>query len=97
MNKLQQLKQRAFENPAVREEYDALSEEFELINNLLKMRATAGLTQEQVALRMKTKKSNISRLESVNGNPSWKTIRKYATACGFKVSIDIQEGKQKSA
>ena len=38
MSKLQQLKARALQKPEVRQEYDALAEEFEFIDALLKMR-----------------------------------------------------------
>jgi DNA-binding XRE family transcriptional regulator len=89
MSNLQQLKARALQNEEVRSEYDALQDEFELINKLLTMRTTAGLTQEELARRMGTKKSNISRLETGNTNPSLKTLRKYARACGFAITMDF--------
>ncbi|WP_275065514.1 helix-turn-helix domain-containing protein [Aliidiomarina taiwanensis] len=38
------------------------------------MRTKAGLTQEQVAERMHAQKSNVSRLEKGNANPSWSTL-----------------------
>lgn len=88
MSKLQQLKARALQKPEVRQEYDALAEEFEFIDALLKMRTAAGLTQDELAHRMGTKKSNISRLEKGGTNPSWGTLKKYAHACGFELSMD---------
>ncbi|ALS98918.1 helix-turn-helix domain-containing protein [Lacimicrobium alkaliphilum] len=88
---LQNLKQRALDNPEVKAEYDDLESEFNLIDKLLTMRTTAGLTQEQVAERMKTQKSNISRLERGNANPSWATLLKYAHACGFDLSLKMQK------
>ncbi|ODC02575.1 XRE family transcriptional regulator [Terasakiispira papahanaumokuakeensis] len=89
MSKLQHLKERAFQNPEVRHEYDALAEEFEFIDTLLKMRTAAGLTQDELARRMGTQKSNISRLEKGGTNPSWGTLKRYAHACGFELSIDF--------
>ena len=89
MSKLQQLKERTLQQPEVRREYDALSEEFEMIDKLLQMRAAAGLTQDEVARRMGTQKGNICRLEKGNGNPSWNTMRKYAHACGFEITVDF--------
>ena len=88
---LQNLKQRALDNPEVKAEYDDLESEFNLIDKLLTMRTTAGLTQEQVAERMKTQKSNISRLERGNANPSWATLLKYAHACSFDLSLKMQK------
>lgn len=86
---LEKLKAKAFQNEAVRQEYEALSEEFELISSLLKMRASAGLTQEQLAQKMGTKKSNICRLERGNTNPSWATLKKYASACGYDIALNL--------
>ena len=88
---LQKLKQRALTNPNVKAEYEKLESEFNLIDQLLSMRTKAGLTQEQVAERMQTQKSNISRLEKGNANPSWSTLLKYAHACGFELSLKPQK------
>ena len=90
MSKLQQLKNHALLNPEVKREYDSLSEEFELIGKLLKMRSAAGLTQEELARRIGTKKSNICRLEKGNTNPSWKMLKKYAQACGFEITVEVR-------
>lgn len=88
---IQKLKQRALLNPDVRLEYERLESEFDLIDELISMRARAGLTQEQVAKKMATQKSNISRLERGNTNPSWDTLTRYANACGFQLILKPQE------
>lgn len=54
--KLKTLKAKALKNPEVKEAYDALESEFALIDALLTMRQKAGLTQEELAERMGTKK-----------------------------------------
>lgn len=90
-------KQKALENPEVRKEYDALEDEFSLIDQLITMRTKAGLTQEDVAKKLGTNKSNISRLERGKSNPSWGTLNKYAAACGFTVRLDAIEDDRTSA
>ncbi|RBO84648.1 helix-turn-helix domain-containing protein [Marinomonas aquiplantarum] len=85
---LQNLKTRALANPEVQAEYEKLESEFAFIDQLLSMRSQAGLTQEQLAKLMNTQKSNISRLERGNANPSWTTLLKYAHACGFELSLN---------
>ncbi|EHK6027580.1 helix-turn-helix transcriptional regulator [Vibrio parahaemolyticus] len=87
MSNLQSLKKKALANPEVKAEYDALESEFSVISTLLSMRETAGLTQSQVAERMGTKESNISRLEKGTGNPTIKTLMKYAKACGYRLDF----------
>lgn len=91
---IQHLKNKALENQAVKTEYDLLESEFALIDALLTMRNEAGLTQDQVAQKMKTQKSNISRLERGSSNPSWKTVQNYATACGFEISMKLKNINQ---
>ncbi|HAU1790004.1 TPA: helix-turn-helix transcriptional regulator [Legionella pneumophila] len=88
---LQNLKKKAFQNPEVKAEYDSLSEEFSLIDALITMRKQSGLTQEDLANKMGTQKSNISRLEKGRGNPSWKTLQTYAHACGFEILMKFKE------
>jgi ribosome-binding protein aMBF1 (putative translation factor) len=50
-------------DPEYRREYKALEKEFSLVAALIEARARAGLTQEQVARRMKTTQAAIARLE----------------------------------
>lgn len=88
---VQSLKKRALMNAEVKSEYDKLESEFRLIDQLLTMRTKAGLTQEQVAEKMQTQKSNVSRLETGNTNPSWSTLLKYAHACGFELTLKPQK------
>ncbi|HHF7346537.1 TPA: helix-turn-helix domain-containing protein [Legionella feeleii] len=88
---IQKLKDRAFRNPEVESEYEKLNEEFALIDTLLTMRKKSGLSQEEVASKMGTQKSNVSRLERGAVNPSWKTLQNYAHACGFEISMKVKD------
>ena len=82
-------KKKALERPEVAEEYERISPAYELRRDLVALRKEAGLTQEEVADRLKTKKSNISRLESVNStiSPKLSTITDYAESMGYDVKI----------
>ncbi len=90
------LKNKELENPKVKEEYDKLETAFELIDTLLSMRKKSGLTQDEIAKKMGTQKSNISRLEKGSSNPSWKTLQNYANACGFEIHMKVNEAKKGS-
>jgi predicted transcriptional regulator len=89
----EELKAKALSNSLAKTEYDALnnSEEFLLLDQVLKARSEAGLTQDEVAKRMKTKAPAIARLEKslISGkhSPSLSTLRKYAKALGKRVEI----------
>jgi DNA-binding XRE family transcriptional regulator len=91
------LVKKMFKNPAVKAAYDAQSEEFALLDELLKARRRAGLTQAEVAVRMGTKTPAVARLEAGGGSrqhsPSVATLRKYARAVGCRLEISLRPGK----
>jgi len=60
---IQNLKSKALQNPEVKAAYDLFETEFALIDALITMRKKSGLTQEEVAKKLGTQRSNISRLE----------------------------------
>ena len=51
----------------------------------------SGLTQEELAKKLHTQKSNISRLENVNSkiSPRLSTIEEYAKAMGYNLEINF--------
>lgn len=84
---------RLFSRPGVQSAYDALEAEYAALGALLKARKASGLTQAEIAQRMGTTKSAVSRLESSFGNekhsPSFSTLRKYAQALGKKLEVRL--------
>lgn len=86
--------------PAVKAEYDAQAEEFALLDELLKARRQAGLTQAEVAARMGTKTPAVARLEAGGGSrrhsPSVATLRKYAHAVGCRLEIRLRPGESRT-
>ena len=80
--------------PGVRKEVERIErEEGELLDQLLKARHEAGLTQAQVAERMGTQPPSVARLErslaTGKHSPSLSTLRKYAQACGRELLLQI--------
>lgn len=74
--------------------YDALELEYSVVDQLLKARTHAGLTQDVVAERMGTTKSAISRLESAGKHtPSLSTLRRYAQAVGCELQVKLVPAK----
>jgi transcriptional regulator with XRE-family HTH domain len=80
-------------NSEVKAEYDSLAPEFELLDELLKTRDAAELTQEDVAKRMGTSRPAVARIEAGGGSkrhsPSLATLRKYAEAVGCRLQIKL--------
>ena len=80
-------------DPETRAEYDRLDPEFALLDELLKARQQAGVSQAEIARRMGTKPPAVSRLlagvASDKHSPSIATLRKYAAACGLRLEIHL--------
>ncbi len=94
-----QFKARALARPDVKKAYDELAEEFVFLDQVLKARAEAGLTQAEVAARVGTTQSAIARLESAESkhSPSIATLQRYADALGYKVEIRLVKNTRRLA
>lgn len=90
-----ELKARALDRADVKDEYDQLDDEFSLLDQFLKARSAAGITQAEVAERIGTTQSVIARLESGSGkhSPSLATLQKYANALGCRLEMKIVKVK----
>jgi ribosome-binding protein aMBF1 (putative translation factor) len=76
-------------NPKVKAEYDAMAPGFDISMELIRARIRAGLSQAELAARMKTSQSAIARLESGQTLPSTKTLLRFAEATGSKVEVRL--------
>ena len=76
--------------PRYRKAYDDLEDEFRLASIMIEARARAGLTQEQLAARLKTKQTVIARLESGRVKPSTRTLERIARATGHRLRISFE-------
>ena len=79
----------------LRKAYDALEEEFTVMAAIAKARRRAGLSQAELARRMKTTQSTVARLESGHGQPSTRTLLRFAKATGHRLKISFQPMKGK--
>lgn len=67
---------------------EAFDVEYAIAKELHKARSKAQLSQAQVAERMGTTQSVVSRIER-GGNVSVETLARYATACGGKLKVRV--------
>lgn len=97
----EELTAKMLSDPAVRAEYEAQAEEFALLDELLRARKNAGLTQAEVAERMGTQAPAVARLEAGGGSrrhsPSLTTLRKYAEAVGCRLEIRLRPHETSSS
>ncbi len=90
MIKVSSLHKKWRKDPGYQDVYNELGPEFELARMLVETRINAGLTQTQLAARMKTTQSVIARLEGGRVHPSTKTLQKIAEATGTRLRISFE-------
>ena len=85
-------KKEALQDTEVKTEYDALAPLFDIKKQLINARLNKGLTQDEIAHKLGTSKSSISRLESLNNTfmPNVGTLIKYAEALGLKLNMGLR-------
>ncbi len=71
------------------EDFEVGYEQFKLGVLLRQAREKAGLTQEELARRMKTKKSAISRIENHAEDIKLSTLEKFAQAIGKTLRLKV--------
>lgn len=77
-------------DPEFVDAYEESVEEFALAREIIKARASAGLSQQELARKMGTTQSVVARLESGHHLPSMSTLKKLAKATGTKLSIHLE-------
>jgi ribosome-binding protein aMBF1 (putative translation factor) len=85
------------EDPEYRAAYESMEEEFALIEALMKARRRSRLSQAEIASRMGTTESAVSRLESGRVKPSTRTLERYAAATGHRLKISFEPLAKKEA
>lgn len=72
-------------DPAVKTGFEELRPQFEVISQIIKARKEQGLTQEELAEKTGIQRSNLSRLEGGNYNPSLELLSRVARGLGTEL------------
>jgi HTH-type transcriptional regulator / antitoxin HipB len=87
-------KARAARDPEFGEGLESGYEEFKVGVLLRQAREESGLTQEELAARLETKKSAISRIENHAGDIRLSTLERYAKALGRQLSLELRPARR---
>jgi ribosome-binding protein aMBF1 (putative translation factor) len=90
MTRVRELHEKWMNEQEYQVEYERLGPEFELAQALIEARSRAGLTQEELARRMKTTQSVIARMEGGRVRPSSRTLERFAKATGMRLKISFE-------
>lgn len=80
-------KAKYLENAEVKQEYDALELRYRIAMEIARLRRDKKVTQAELAARLKTTTSVVSRIESGNQNVSVDMVEKIAEALGKTVEV----------
>ncbi|MBI2324954.1 MAG: helix-turn-helix domain-containing protein [Chloroflexi bacterium] len=83
----------AREDPQFPQLVQAAYERRELLRRLVRQRDRAGLTQSEVAERMKTSQAAIARIESGDFDVRTSTLDRYALAVGKRISYRLSAAR----
>ncbi|MDI6881201.1 MAG: helix-turn-helix transcriptional regulator [Desulfitobacteriaceae bacterium] len=77
-------------DPETAQAVKEMEPEYEIIKEIIEARIKQGLTQEELANRIGTRQSNISRLEVGEANPSLRFLKKLAAGLGKELHISFR-------
>ena len=84
-----ELKNKYLSDPEVKAEYDSLEPEYQLVRAIIECREEKNLTQQGLADLTGIDRTDISRLENGNANPSLKTMKRIASGLGKRLEIRL--------
>jgi ribosome-binding protein aMBF1 (putative translation factor) len=85
-----EVKKQLLQNSEVQKEYEDLKVLYDIKLEIIRLRLEQGLSQKELAEKINTKQSAISRLESGEYNPSIELLAKVANALGKELQISFQ-------
>ena len=90
MDDLEKLKKKLLKNPEFKKLYEESRPEFEIARAVIRARIEKGLTQKQLADKLNTKQSVISRVESANTTPSLSFLKRLAAALNTTLQVQFK-------
>ena len=77
-------------DPKFRKAYEESRLEYEIARAIIRARIEKGLTQKQLADKLNTKQSVISRVESANTTPSLSLLKRLAQALDISLRVQFK-------
>lgn len=85
-----EVKEKLLQDPEVAAAYEELAPEYEIANQLIQARLDRGMTQAELAAKIGTRQSNISRIERGQQNMSIGLLSRVAKGLGKKLNVSIR-------
>lgn len=89
MSSYKEYKEKALQNAEVKEEYDALQPEYDIIQAMISARVNQNLTQKELSERTGITQADISRIENGTRNPSLSMVKRLAEGLGMQLKLEL--------
>lgn len=90
MNSFKKFKDDMLANPEIKEEYEALEPEFNIIQAMIDARKEQNLTQKELSERTGITQADISRIENGTRNPSLEMLKRLAKGMGMRLKLELE-------
>ena len=75
--------------PHLKEEYDALEPEYNIIQAMIDARKSQNITQKELSERTGITQADISRIENGTRNPSLEMVKRLARGMGMELKLEF--------
>ena len=89
MSSYSKYKENALKNSEVKNEYDALGPEYDIIQAMIDARKNQNLTQKELSARTGITQADISRIEKGTRNPSLEMLKRLANGLGMQLKVEF--------
>lgn len=76
-------------DPEFRKAWEESELEYQIATQLIEARLSKKLSQRDLARKMKTSQAVVSRIESMNANPSVSLLKRFAQTLNVKLTVSI--------
>lgn len=88
--KWQQHKYQLLQNKAVQRSFEETELEYQIARAIIKARLKTGLSQQELAQKLHTQQSVISRVENAKTTPSLSFLRRLATVFNMRLTVQFE-------
>ncbi len=89
MSSYKDYKKRALQNPEVKEKYDALQPEYDIIQAMIDARVQQNMTKNDLSAKTRITQADISRIENGTRNPRQSMVKKLAHGLGMQLKLEF--------
>lgn len=95
MTSFKDFKEEMLSNQEIKEEYEALQQEFDIIQAMIDARKQQNITQKELSDRTGITQADISRIENGTRNPSLEMLKRLAAGIGMRLKVEFIQQEKK--